>query len=67
MYSFFVLGQVPGTSITITFTMWMELCAAAVMVTLWLYVRHRNTESTSELQPTIGNDEATSFRTITAR
>lgn len=42
MYSFVVLGQIPGTGITISFTMWLGLCLAAIAVTIWLRARHQN-------------------------
>ena len=38
MYSFLVLGIIPGTNIQITFTTWLQLCAVVVFV--WL-IRNR--------------------------
>ena len=42
MYSFVVLGQIPGTGITISFTMWLGLCATVLLVTMWLRARRQN-------------------------
>lgn len=55
MYNFFVLGQIPGTSIVITFVMWIELCALMSVLAFWaLYVRKRPaTKHTIILEPTI--------------
>ncbi|MDB5169681.1 MAG: hypothetical protein JWN82_77 [Candidatus Saccharibacteria bacterium] len=56
MYSFFVLGQIPGTSITISFTMWLTLCLAATLI--YLAVRmHRNQPLQLGMDPTIGSDD----------
>jgi len=35
MYSFVVLGQIPGTSITISFTMWIQLALLLAAVVVW--------------------------------
>jgi hypothetical protein len=42
MYSFFVLGIIPGTTIQITFQGWLDAVelAIALYCTVWLY-RHR--------------------------
>ena len=55
MYSFFVLGQIPGTDITITFSMWMQLCAALLAIALLIRVHRRNTQQ-RPIQPTISQD-----------
>jgi hypothetical protein len=40
MYSFVVLGLIPGTNITISFTMWLQLALAFGAVMTWfLYKR----------------------------
>lgn len=60
MYSFFVLGQIPGTDIVISFTMWL-LCA---MLILGLYAERRYRQYIKQLianqapilAPTIGKD-----------
>jgi membrane protein implicated in regulation of membrane protease activity len=58
MYSFFVLGQVPGTGITISFTMWLML--SLVAATLYIGLRYRKQrEQTFSLDPTIAADEQT--------
>lgn len=44
MYSFFVLGLVPGTSIQITFRMWFDVVSALIFITLGcrlLLTQHR--------------------------
>lgn len=47
MYSFFILGEVPGTNITITFTMWSLLALSLVMfAALRFIVRDRQTQRT---------------------
>ena len=43
MYDFFVLGQIPGTSIIITFTMWMQLFAVVSAIALLIYIRRAHT------------------------
>lgn len=35
MYSFFILGQIPGTNITISFTMWLVLAVSVTAVVVW--------------------------------
>lgn len=60
MYSFFVLGQIPGTSITISFTMWLMLSLLAV--TLYFGVRYtRQRPQAFSLDPTIGSDDQTAI------
>ena len=39
MYSFFILGQIPGTSIQISFQVWLFLCAVALVVYIKLRPR----------------------------
>ncbi|MDB5175530.1 MAG: hypothetical protein JWM81_388 [Candidatus Saccharibacteria bacterium] len=43
MEKFIVLGQVPGTDIQITFTLWLELMTAVMLlvVLMLLFVSHR--------------------------
>ena len=55
MYSFFVLGQIPGTSIIITFTMWMQLFAALFVTGMLIYLR-RTHGLRNYFPPTIGSD-----------
>lgn len=58
MYNFFVLGQIPGTSITISFTMWLMLSLLAA--TLYLGVRYlRQRPQSFSLDPTIAGDDQT--------
>lgn len=41
MYSFFVLGLIPGTNIQITFQMWLLITAAiAAVYAYWHYLPH---------------------------
>jgi hypothetical protein len=42
MYSFFVLGLIPGTSIQITFLIWFDsvLLLIELVSLVWLYHRH---------------------------
>jgi hypothetical protein len=42
MYSFFVLGLIPGTSFQITFQQWLDclLLVVDMVGVLWLYRRH---------------------------
>ena len=47
MYSFLVLGQVPGTGIVITFTMWLELIAAVLITITWAVLRNRQPKKTT--------------------
>lgn len=56
MYNFFVLGQVPGTGITISFTMWLML--SLLVATSYLGVRYlRQRPETFSLDPTIAGDD----------
>jgi hypothetical protein len=54
MYSFFILGQIPGTNITISFTMWAQLCAVLLLAVL--VIRFRRHQAAERLEPTIGNE-----------
>ena len=58
MYSFIVLGEIPGTNITISFTMWVLLCL--LVITTAFYIRlHRNQAAPQSLQsfePTIAQE-----------
>jgi len=56
MYHFFILGQVPGTNIIISFSMWMLLAAAVLSLLLWVRLKRRSTEPFT-LEPTIGSDD----------
>lgn len=56
MYNFFVLGQIPGTSITITFTMWLQAgLFIALLIVLFLVHRHHELQD-NLLGATISND-----------
>jgi hypothetical protein len=35
MYSFFILGQIPGTGITISFTTWLVLAISLAAAIIW--------------------------------
>lgn len=48
MYSFFVLGQIPGTDIIITFSMWAQLAALVAACGLWMYVRRQRRDYTRQ-------------------
>ena len=52
MYSFFVLGQIPGTSITISFTAWLTLCLLGGAGYLAVRVYRRRLDSQQPI-PTI--------------
>lgn len=65
MNDFFVLGQVPGTDIIITFTMWMQLAALLVSLLVWAAYRRRR-EFLSYSIPTI-SQEKSSLSTSTAQ
>jgi hypothetical protein len=43
MYSFVILGQIPGTDITISFTMWVELALFVGTLIAWITVRQNHT------------------------
>ena len=51
MYTFFVLGLIPGTDIQITFTMWLDTLALIICVLL-LHYEFRN-RSNAALPPTL--------------
>lgn len=55
MYSFFVLGQIPGTEIVITFTMWMQLFAILLALTILFFVR-RSQALKNYTTPTISSE-----------
>ena len=65
MYSFFVLGQVPGTGLVITFTMWAELAALLFTLLVWIGYRRRREFRTYNI-PTI-SAEPGSLQTATAQ
>ena len=56
MYSLVVLGQIPGTNIRISFTVWLLVCLLAVSAAVLVKV-HRRSTYTLSLDPTIANDE----------
>lgn len=65
MYSFFVLGQIPGTDFVITFWIWAELAALLTMLLVWgAYRRHRDFVEYNI--PTISG-EPNSLQTATAQ
>lgn len=55
MYSFIVLGEIPGTEITISFTMWLLLGLLVVAFIASVRV-HRNRPHSLELEPNISNE-----------
>lgn len=61
MYSFFVLGQIPGTGIVISFTMWLQAMLAVTLIVAYVkYRRHLST--THNMVPTISNDDIATAR-----
>jgi len=64
MYSFFILGQVPGTAVTITFTMWLQLCALIIGL-LALYRVQLNRTITYYMPPTISYEVGSALRPLT--
>lgn len=54
MYSFLVLGQIPGTGITISFSTWLSLCLLAA--TYFGLRLHRRKLTTAPSLPTIGGE-----------
>lgn len=54
MYSFFVLGIIPGTNIQITFQGWLDIIELAVALygVAWLY-RHRRAIKTAFARTTL--------------
>ena len=65
MYSFFILGQVPGTDMVISFWMWAEMAALLTMLLVWItYRRHLAVINYS--LPTISPEIGT-FQTATAQ
>ncbi len=65
MYSFFILGQIPGTDVVLTFWMWMELAALLVTLLAWMAYR-RHLAFASYRVPTISN-ESDNLVTVTAQ
>lgn len=55
MYSFFVLGQIPGTGLTISFSVWLILCLLAGTAYLWVRLHRRKLEDLTT-SPTISTD-----------
>lgn len=55
MYSFVVLGQIPGTEIRISFTGWLLVCLLALAC--GLAIRRRHHTDLSPLDPTIATDD----------
>lgn len=64
MYSFVILGQIPGTDITISFTMWVELALFVAALITWVIVRHKSVLTVTT--PTIGGD-AIAFQNSTSQ
>jgi hypothetical protein len=58
MQDFFVLGQIPGTSIIISFTMWMQLFAIVLAIAVLISVR-RSQAVKKYSRPTISNEPVT--------
>ena len=58
MYEFFILGQVPGTSLVINFVMWIELAALATTLGFWAYYRRQRAMHSYDM-PIISNDQTT--------
>ncbi len=56
MYSFFILGEIPGTNVTISFSMWMALCAVALLIAALVMINRRQTMEAA-ITPTIASDE----------
>lgn len=48
MYSFVVLGQIPGTSITISFTMWVQLALIIAAAAIWYQYVHKHNHATEK-------------------
>jgi hypothetical protein len=65
MNDFFVLGQIPGTGLIITFTMWMQMAALLVTLLIWAAYRRRR-EFMDYTIPTISQESA-AFKTSTAQ
>lgn len=58
MYSFFILGQVPGTDIVISFGMWLQVLVAGLLAYgayKWRKHQDAGTTPSSLLPPTIGD------------
>lgn len=56
MHSLVVLGQVPGTNIEISFTMWLVM--SLIALSLFMAVRmYRHKPMTGSMAPTIGSDD----------
>lgn len=58
MYSFFVLGQIPGTDFVITFMMWVQLAALLTTLLVWMTYRRRQ-EFKRYNVPTISSEPGT--------
>mgnify|MGYP003618815008 FL=1 len=46
MYDIMVLGQIPGTNLVIDFTMWLQLMALLIAVTLYVSAHRRHEHRT---------------------
>lgn len=51
MYSFFVLGLIPGTNIQITFTMWLEFVLLLAATIYGVHYRHQRRHLPPSLSP----------------
>ena|SRR5665213_1892287 len=51
MYSFFVLGLIPGTNFQITFQVWLDMVELSILVTgiIWLFRMHRLVPQETEI------------------
>lgn len=58
MYDFFVLGQIPGTGLVITFWMWAQVTALLVTLLAWMAYR-RHLEVVNYNIPTISTEPGT--------
>lgn len=66
MYSLLILGQIPGTGVTITFTMWALLSVALLLLALLAVIRRRRSVDSfraigSHVAPTIGSNDGNGF------
>lgn len=56
MYSFLVLGLVPGTDIQISFTMWLEAVMLVIACMFLLHHIQQRRADSYEIVPTIGTE-----------
>ena len=67
MYSFFVLGLIPGTNIQISFTMWVEATIALVLLAYLAHYHWKRSHDYQALPPTISADYDYSDTTVPAQ